>query len=691
MRSLEGPGLCRRLSYSLGLPLVALVFACSSNDDRLSAGLGGPLEVGVEHVDFDSVKVGESKLRSVTIRNTGDRAVNLCLPYLSGAACGTSSMLEASTEGFEWPLSDMTWTLGAGASSTFNVRFAPTVSGTVTATLRLAHDGLGGPAEVQLSGVGEGLPIPIEPAVEGCRLVAAERALDFGESLPSVDRVLSASVENEGDADCTMDAVTLSGDSAFMMPEALSASWTLAPGATKEVLVAYHSSTAGAHQATLSFGASESVGVDITLEGRTREGPLALELAPRVLDVGRAVVGCDAPTGYLRVHNDSAASQGVENMALAPGSSSAFELWFGGLPTSFVFRARVFLELDVRFRPLVSGDHFGVVFIDLADGTRLAVPIHGVGVTAESDHATTEVFGAPGASPADIIFVVEMTEETSRQRTNLVDAFPDLLAALDGTTPPMDYRIAVAAMGRDSAGRFLRTAAGAFAITPTTADPTAMFRTLMLPDDVPPAGTLPPESGSLYDALLVAFRSIGDRVVDEENAGFLRDEASLSIVLLTTDEEPYVEGELLEPLFDFVGHFKGKTRGEGRAHVHAIVSMDVPLDANSEPGCDTDDGWGWYAPLSIEVAALTGGRAVSICQPYSNTVSELAPYLAGRSSRFWLAGRPMPSSIQVKVNQQLLAPSAWFYDDFDDSVTLFSVLTMTDEVGISYALFECAP
>lgn len=702
MHALGGLVRCRQFASLLcGVLSVATSSACSSDDGTLAPGVGR-LALSVARVDFDTVKVGEDSLRAVTIRNTGDRAINLCLPYLAGDDCGSATGLDASSMGFEWPLSDMIWSLAAGSKATFNIRFAPTVSGTVGTTLRLAHDGVGSPASLELSGFGEGdgeNPLP-EPEPGGCQVVASTRALNFGESLPGVDRALLVSIANKGDVDCAMDPVALSGDAAFSTVEAPSGTWILAPDAKAEVRVVYHSSTEGAHHATLSFGTTDATvnDIDVALEGES-SAVLPLELAPRTLDLGRALVDCDAPTGYVRVHNDTASAQSVSGFAWAPGSSPAFTLLFVDSPL-FDIPAHGFLEFDVIFRPATSGEHSGIAFVDLADGTRLAVPLHGIGVGmdtntgtgTEVDRTVTEVYGVPGAAPADIVFVVEMTEETSQQREHLVEAFPTLLAAFEDAPTPIDYRIAIAAMGADSSGHFLRTPSGAFAITPTTQDPEGLFRALMRPDDVPPdAALLNPEAGSLYDALGIAFRAISDPVAGRENAGFLRDEASLSVVVLTTDETPYVSGTKLEPVFDFVGHFKGKTRGEGRARLHAIVATEDAINDNSSLICETDDGWGWYAPLSVDVAMLTGGRAASICQPYETTLTELAPYLAGRSSRFWLTGRPLPSTIQVRVNGVTLSPNAWVYTDADDSVTLLPGLAMTDEVSITYDLLECSP
>jgi hypothetical protein len=90
---------------------------------------------------FGSVADGQTSTQTVTVSNTGGVSVTVSAASSSGAGFGIS--------GLTLPL-----VLAAGGSSSFQVTFAPTSSGSTTGTVRLTDTGSSPTASISLTGTG---------------------------------------------------------------------------------------------------------------------------------------------------------------------------------------------------------------------------------------------------------------------------------------------------------------------------------------------------------------------------------------------------------------------------------------------------------------------------------------------------------------------------------------------------------
>ncbi len=151
----------------------------------------------------------------------------------------------------------------------------------------------------------------------------------------------------------------------------------------------------------------------------------------------------------------------------------------------------------------------------------------------------------------DLIFVVDDSGSMSQEQSNLAANFPMFASLLSSyTTPdgePIDYRVAVTTTGKDTtysvdlAGTLLPFSEhgdnGAFKNNCSTqtrwlaaGDPT-MNTTLSCRANV---GT----SGPSYEMpLLMTKWALAERMADNTNTGFLRDDALLGIVMLTDEDD----------------------------------------------------------------------------------------------------------------------------------------------------------
>jgi hypothetical protein len=151
--------------------------------------------------------------------------------------------------------------------------------------------------------------------------------------------------------------------------------------------------------------------------------------------------------------------------------------------------------------------------------------------------------------------------------------------------------------------------------------------------------------GELEQGLRAARQALSSPLIEVENAGFLRPEASLGIVYVS-DEDDQSPG----PVADY-GDFLSAIRAPPFLRVNAIVG-DVP------GGCPTAGPGARYRSL----VELIGGASASICAgDWDQTLIALAAGGFGFRTRFPLSGAPVESTIEVRVDGALLSPEFWEY------------------------------
>tara|TARA_Y100001968_G_scaffold333510_1_gene396806 strand:- start:3193 stop:4245 length:1053 start_codon:yes stop_codon:yes gene_type:complete len=158
---------------------------------------------------------------------------------------------------------------------------------------------------------------------------------------------------------------------------------------------------------------------------------------------------------------------------------------------------------------------------------------------------------------------------------------------------------------------------------------------------------------------------------ESDNAGFLRDEANLSIIVVS-DEPDFSETaagqhESLiqwEDFVDWLDGFKGEDR-EQETQLSAVVGI-------SEAGVDDPEGcnlhpdperWGEGALRGdgyLEAAMATGGSYQSICtENWATVLSRMGLTSAGLSDTFLLDEQPAIGTLEVEVNGQ--RENRWLY------------------------------
>lgn len=114
----------------------------SRESNQASATFAPVISLSSIALSFSNVSVESSGALTVTVSNTGT------------AALMVTSMSRADADSAQFTVSPTSFTINAGDSVKVTVTFAPTSTGPKSAMLSIAHNAIGSPATVRLSGVG---------------------------------------------------------------------------------------------------------------------------------------------------------------------------------------------------------------------------------------------------------------------------------------------------------------------------------------------------------------------------------------------------------------------------------------------------------------------------------------------------------------------------------------------------------
>ncbi len=253
---------------------------------------------------------------------------------------------------------------------------------------------------------------------------------------------------------------------------------------------------------------------------------------------------------------------------------------------------------------------------------------------------------AERCSKIDFVFVVDDSGSMELEQNNLTDNFPDFISVIDGFTTdsgdPLDYRIAVTTSGRDLD----------YVIDPPKkcvpilgcVDPPAlpssengdngvfkqkcdMSRRWIERADADVSGTFSCAARvgtggpSIEMPLYTTELALADRVSDGTNAGFLREDALLALVILTdeddcsrTDNDFTIESESCHPEWpenvpiDHFTTFLDTVKGDRGRWATAVIA--------GPSNCSSDFGDAINARRLQQFVGDTGTNAVfsSICQ-----------------------------------------------------------------------------
>lgn len=595
--------------------------------------------------------------RSITIRNVGDAPLDVTGADLG---LGASSPFSVQLAGRSIPPGDAIEVV---------IEFQPRVVGPAFDLLRITSDD---PDEAQVTvGLrGEGVDVP------PCSYRVAPAALDFGavERGRFVRRAIE--VRNVGMGDCLLTGVQQRSGAPEIVLLGGDRGARIAPGAAEVIEVEFAPERLGTHARSLVLGLSDPrapfVQVPITGEGTDA----TLLVAPREMELGHAPTGCGLRAQELRLH--AGASPLVVSSVGIDDSDGTFSVEF---PPALPLTLAPFTStrMDVRFHGGVASQRAGTVRIVGSQGNAATTWYAGLRASTGPAQRVTDSFEQAAAPVADVLVILDnscsMGEELMGFRQNLA-AF--LRAATDFGA---DYRVAITTTDPDAeAGRFLPNFVdpSTRVVTAATAPaPAAQLASNM-------SSTLATTGSGLESGLVAALQALSSPLSFEHNGGFLRREASLSVIVLS-DEDDSSPGTA-QLYVDLLRSIKGAHHPRGPAAMLAVVG-------DALQGCDGVGGAAAAGNRYIDLVRATSGTFQSICTgDWQRVMSDLGSRAFGPRQVFELKMQPIVASIQVRVDGMPVPEVGaggqvlWRYD-FSSNSVMFSPLQVPGagaQIDLSY-------
>ncbi|MCK6549217.1 choice-of-anchor D domain-containing protein [Myxococcota bacterium] len=641
------------------------------------------------NLPFGTVAAGSTADRTVQISNNGTRdcTVTAITDPSNGFAIVNKPALPYSIpSGQSYDLT-VRYTAPQRTSptqdtSTFDVtsnEAPPTQTNTVT----LTANGGGTPVcslDVQPTG---NLTIPI-PGRDG--------QLRFGAVNIGYSKTLSIRVQNTGNTECRLEnmALTTQSPSEFRAVPSSTLPHAISPGNTATIDVTF--SPTGPAMNLLGLYGSLTNYVNFTMSGpglmqtawsigitATPTVP-TIDVIPDAIDFGLVTwerpqapdmrSSCGSTTRNVNIYNSGNGALDIMSIAIDATSDPVFlitRVTMNGTPQNAPYAFSIApgdaASVELRFFPsrINPSNHQGLLVIEnsvTGMNTPVTVPLTGGGTPNTQQ---TDTFSQLADNKIDILWVVDDSGSMSEEQTSLGNNFQNFISYAD--TIGADYQVGVTTTEINDAVSGKLWACNGFnpIIRSSDANRVQAFQCAAEVTS-PPNGNRRPNPGGSDEAeagLQAARIALSPPVRDMENAGFLRDDARLAVIIVS-DEEDQSPGSI-NLYVDFFRNVKGFANPQ-LVSVSAIAG-DVP------GGCATAEAGARY----YDAAQQLGGQFGSICSASWNTLLQNIGLGVFALRTAWTLSRPAdPASITVRVNGNAVpgnATNGWTFDSTTNTIT----------------------
>jgi HYDIN/CFA65/VesB family protein/ASPM-SPD-2-Hydin domain-containing protein/centrosomal CEP192-like protein/flagellar associated PapD-like protein len=624
----------------------------SSNEStgfvELSAkGSGASIAALPPSVNFGTVAIGSAPVsRNLIIENSGNAALTVTDIQLNS---GTGEITMTNVP-------SLPAMLAGGASIQLSLQYAPTNAGLDMASVVVTSSDRGTPMlNVPVSGIG-GIPTT-------CSISISPSQMTFGLVERGRTVTLPAEIRNAGMQPCNVMNVHLMGMPQFGIASGGDPMFTLPPGGVHRVDVTYTPDNYGMHNTLLEFQSDDPAQMMVQVPVSGASSPSALRVVPSTLDFGVVPATCRSPTLNVTLYNTGNDTVTINQVYLDPSTSAEFELQPYSTPQAIA--AGGSSVINIRYHPANIGMDSGVLFIvSSISPAPIAVPLLGDG---EVNTTVTDTFQQVMNPKVDVLFVVDDSGSMEWAQSSLASNLSAFVT--QAQTQNADYHIAATTTDVSPSG-----ARGAFIGSPK-------FITNQTPNAVSTfANTVRVGTNGDGDerGLEAAYLALSDPQINTTNAGFLRNDAALAVILVSDDDDSRIDdffgnpggpNATLDPgarTIDFYVNFFRNIKGFQNTSAfsfNAVVELAEDMCVNSN---DNAEAMGYRY---MQVAMRTGGIAESICsQNWGQTLTNIGLGTFGLKKQFQLSSDPVPVTISVTVNGMQVQPPAWSYDMASNSV-----------------------
>jgi hypothetical protein len=393
------------------------------------------------------------------------------------------------------------------------------------------------------------------------------------------------------------------------------------------------------------------------------------------------------------VYNTGATAIQLRSIYLDASTSAEFELQSLTPAVPYSLPGGGNYVINVRYHPLQIGSDTGLLLIEHSESTLpLAVPLSGRG---EINAVVTDTFQQLPTPAADILFVIDDSCSMEDEQTALGPQLDSFLSYAN--TQGVDYQIAVTTTDVDNSGPTRRGGSycaynggkrgqfvecdGQRIITRTTPNASTLFNRIVT--------ALGSDGSGSERGLEAAYLALSDPTINTWNAGFLRTDAALAVILVS-DEEDF-SPRAISFYSDFFKNIKG-FQNQGLFSFSSVIVLST-----QNPSCSS--GGASRGLRYQQVTQQTGGVTESICTAnWGQTLANIGLNTFGLKRKFFLSSQPVPTTVSVTVNGQAV-PSVspggqtnWSYDQPTNSIefTAAAIPQAGTTVSVTYTV-ACLP
>ncbi len=238
----------------------------------------------------------------------------------------------------------------------------------------------------------------------------------------------------------------------------------------------------------------------------------------------------------------------------------------------------------------------------------------------------------------DILLIVDDSCSMEDEQTKLSDGFAEFVEFFD--IADVDYHIGIATTDMDDPDRSGRLMGDVPIITRDTADADQAFR-----DNV----KVGIEGSGTERGLDAAARALGDALTTGHNAGFFRDDALLSVIFVSDEEDASHYG-----VNEYINFFRDLNGQRRRDSFNASALIGVDSDSLEPTDCgltSTNPNAGARAAHRyFDIAQQTGGVVASICEDeFAEVVNRMGLASSRLLDTFLLERQPRVDSLEVTL------------------------------------------
>ncbi len=631
---------------------------------------GGPdIEVLPPQLNFGDVSLIAPSRRTVVITNTGYAPLQVSDIQLDTEGTGAYSSPDA-----------MAGVIQPGSSLNVTVEFQPLTEGRITSKLRVISNDQDEPMlDVDLIGNGVNLP--------PCSFEIAPAQVAFG--VVQLGRTIGRSFEirNTGANDCLITSARLTGAgpmNEFALPDGDVLSQRIPAGSAETIRIEYSPTMAGTHMGNVEFSISSPTSPFNTVALSGTGAAETLLIVPNDLDFGTIGVGCASRARTVTIYNTGASAAQIDSINIAAPANPAFSVVNRPAPLpggALTIAPGQSTSFDVGFRADAISSYAGAVEINGSFGGNPVTYIVSLQGRGALDATQRDHFQQLGKPKVDILFTIDNSCSMGDEQNALSTNFAAFIQFAEAQA--LEYQIAVTTTdvtGNGEAGRFVP-------LTGSAADRIVTPQTTPSPETVFVSNVNLGTSGSASElALQASYLALSNPLIFGHNAGFLRRDAVLSLVIVT-DEPEQSSGTV-----DFYINFFLSIKGFRNTNLFSASAI-----SGGESGCNGAGGNASAAPRLVATAARTGGIDASICTPdWSRTLEDLSTTAFGFKSRFFLTNQPVISTIRVLIDMVEVPATSpggtvnWSYDFATNSINFsaFSTPEPGAEIDVEYTA-EC--